>query len=329
MLFVLWEFMHIKTLWFGVFILAKGKVVKYKLFPKNPEAIAHRLLEIQEGRLLKEERKMVQDVPELTTSDERIARLGIPYAEEPCTIRAEKYGFNRNFQREVALALAKIKLRETPKDMAISQRIKAIDMLTRVENLLFETLRDWYAYHFPELEGMVASSQFLPLILEYGERDKILSAINKKIDSLGTSFSEADIADIRALANTIVYIQKTRGAVIENLSKLMESYAPNLKNTAGAIVGAKLIEKAGSLKELALLPSSTIQILGAEKAFFRHLRKRGKMPKHGIIFQHPTIMYARKDVRGKLARTLASKIAIAARKDAFNESKMKEEVDSI
>ena len=70
------------------------------------------------------------------------------------------------------------------------------------------------------------------------------------------------------------------------------------------------------MEKLARLPSSTIQILGAEKALFRALKTGSKPPKHGILFQHDDIHAAPKWQRGKIARSLASKIAIAARVDA-------------
>ncbi len=68
---------------------------------------------------------------------------------------------------------------------------------------------------------------------------------------------------------------------------------------------------------LAKLPASTIQVLGAEKALFRSLKTKARPPKHGIIFQHPLIHDGKRWQRGKIARALAGKLAIAARVDAF------------
>jgi nucleolar protein 56 len=65
------------------------------------------------------------------------------------------------------------------------------------------------------------------------------------------------------------------------------------------------------------MPASTIQVLGAEKALFRALRTGGKPPKHGVIFQFPEIHRAPRWQRGKIARALATKLAIAARVDFF------------
>jgi nucleolar protein 56 len=84
-----------------------------------------------------------------------------------------------------------------------------------------------------------------------------------------------------------------------------------------ASVGARIIAKAGSLSRLAVLPASTIQVLGAEKALFRALKTGTRPPKHGLLFQHPLIHAAPKWQRGKIARAVASKLAIAARIDVY------------
>ena len=101
----------------------------------------------------------------------------------------------------------------------------------------------------------------------------------------------------------------------------MLKFAPNTAKVAGAILGAKLIQMAGSLEKLAKLPASTIQVLGAEKALFRHLRKGTKPPKHGVILQHQLMKKVNPKNRGKVARTLAAKIAIAAKVDFYSKGK--------
>jgi nucleolar protein 56 len=100
----------------------------------------------------------------------------------------------------------------------------------------------------------------------------------------------------------------------------MDAVAPNVKELLTAAVGARIIAKAGSLARLATLPASTIQVLGAEKALFRALKTGARPPKHGILFQHPLIHSAPKWQRGKIARAVASKVAIAARIDYYRHS---------
>jgi nucleolar protein 56 len=97
----------------------------------------------------------------------------------------------------------------------------------------------------------------------------------------------------------------------------MEEVAPNVKSLVGSLLGARLIAIAGGLSNLARKPASTIQVLGAEKALFRSLKTGTRPPKHGIIFQHTLLHDAKRWQRGKIARALAGKLAIAARSDAY------------
>ena len=104
---------------------------------------------------------------------------------------------------------------------------------------------------------------------------------------------------------------------IGDLGSKMESIAPNLRLLVGSSLGAKLISHAGGLKRLASYPSSTVQIMGAEKALFRHLKSGDRPPKYGLIFQHPQVRGSKWWNRGKIARLLAGRISLAARKDVF------------
>ncbi|MCK4634002.1 C/D box methylation guide ribonucleoprotein complex aNOP56 subunit, partial [Candidatus Bathyarchaeota archaeon] len=94
--------------------------------------------------------------------------------------------------------------------------------------------------------------------------------------------------------------------------------APNIQALVGSLLAARLIALAGGLERLAKMPSSTIQVLGAEKALFRALKTGAKPPKHGVIFQDTLIHSSKKWQRGKISRALAGKLAIAARVDAFS-----------
>ena len=88
----------------------------------------------------------------------------------------------------------------------------------------------------------------------------------------------------------------------------------------------RLIALAGGLEKLAKMPSSTVQLLGAEKALFRHLKGEGKSPKFGIIFSHTLIQNAPKEMKGKVARLIAAKLSLAARIDNFSKEDRGEEL---
>jgi len=115
----------------------------------------------------------------------------------------------------------------------------------------------------------------------------------------------------------LLNIMDFREKIAKHIEKLVEEISPNVAAIAGPSLAAKLITRAGGVLELAKLPSSTIQVLGAEKALFRALKLGVRPPKHGIIFQHPLVHSTPRKFRGKVARVLASKISLAAKMDAF------------
>ena len=109
-----------------------------------------------------------------------------------------------------------------------------------------------------------------------------------------------------------------------------QAHLPSTSALVGPLLAARLCVEAHGRSRLARLPSGTVQVLGAEKAFFSHLRSGTSPPKHGHIFMHPWISRSPRWVRGKIARMLASKISIAARIDAFEGTPMSQnDVDQV
>jgi len=105
--------------------------------------------------------------------------------------------------------------------------------------------------------------------------------------------------------------------VVEEVETLAEDLAPNLSSLATPRLAARLIGLTGGLEELARKPGSTVQVLGAEKALFRHLAGAGEAPKHGVIYNHPDVQAAG-ERRGEVSRALSAKLVIAARIDNFS-----------
>jgi nucleolar protein 56 len=147
------------------------------------------------------------------------------------------------------------------------------------------------------------------------ERAENIGMVAEK--SMGADMAEQDLAEIQALSKNVLELYELRKNMESYVEKTMEEVAPNTKAVAGALLGARLIAIAGSLQNLAMRPASTIQVLGAEKALFRSLKTGARPPKHGLIFQHALLHDAKRWQRGKIARVLAGKLAIAARSDAF------------
>ncbi len=134
---------------------------------------------------------------------------------------------------------------------------------------------------------------------------------------MGAPLTHEDLEQIQNLASHLLSLYGYRPELESYIAATAREVAPNLSEVAGPVLAAKLIEKAGSVRKLAMMPSGTIQLLGAEKALFRAKRSRSKPPKHGLIFQHPYVHPKPRKLRGKASRSLAAKLAIAARADAF------------
>ena len=61
-------------------------------------------------------------------------------------------------------------------------------------------------------------------------------------------------------------------------------------------------------------------ISGAEKALFRALKTKRDTPKYGIIYHAQMLGSAGTKMKGKVARMLAAKVALATRVDALRET---------
>ena len=165
--------------------------------------------------------------------------------------------------------------------------------------------------------------KFVEFVLEKDKKE-LMKEIKLK-ESMGADLDKVHLDEIQLLAKEIKELQSLRKKHEKYLEKVMSKYCPNILVLAGVTIGAKLIELGRSLKHLAMLPASTVQLLGAEKALFRHIKTGSRSPKYGIIFQHPLIQKADRKLKGKAARMLADKLSLCARLDFFKgEFKAKE-----
>lgn len=200
------------------------------------------------------------------------------------------------------------------KDKHIIQAINAISEIDETINLLSERLREWFSLHYPELSRETKDNvTYAELIFQYGSRRNFLTPVQ----SLGAEIDQEDESSMGLLAKTIVELAGRREKLTEYVNSQSEKIAPNLTHLLGGLITAKLLSCSGGLDELARKPSSTVQLLGAEKALFRHLKTGADPPKHGILFQYPPINSAPFWQRGKIARMVASKVSILARVDFF------------
>ena len=242
----------------------------------------------------------------------------------------------REWVHKVSMELTKIRVRRAveKRDLLLVQAIQTIDDLDKTLNLFMSRMREWYGLHFPELNRLIDKHEtYARLIVKLGRKDNFTAenlekeglpkAKAEKIAetataSMGADLSEEDMDQIQAMCKNTLGLYDARQSLEKYVDSVMDEVAPNIRALAGSLLGARLIALAGGLTNLAKLPASTIQILGAEKALFRSLRTGARPPKHGMIFQHSLIHEAKRWQRGKIARALAGKLAIAARIDAFS-----------
>ncbi len=234
--------------------------------------------------------------------------------------------------RSFAMELSSSKITEISQspDLHAIQAINTLDDLDKITNIMGSHLREWYSLHFPELDNLVDSLPGYAQLVLVGRRGdlsrqayadagfpdskiEMLELVQEK--SRGADISDENFEIVQTLAGQILDLHKLRKKMEDHMESQMKAVAPNLTAILGTTVSARMIAKAGSLRRLAMMPSSTIQIIGAERALFRSIKTGTQPPKHGLLFQHPLVHAAPRWQRGKIARAVASKAAIAARVD--------------
>ncbi|RLJ06159.1 MAG: hypothetical protein DRP16_05435 [Candidatus Aenigmatarchaeota archaeon] len=326
----------------GVFAFDKNNdIIAYRLFSKKPETIAEKLKAVKNNEVLPEEKEIIEELRKKGYKEIVTDRCG-DFGDIICIQKKEHQGIetlNSSFRKiaidlrwassqaeineilsKVHAELTKSKLREKKNDKIIIQAVNTLDEIDKVINVFVEHLREWYGLYFPEAVKRISSPEKLIEIVCSGDKkeveDKELRKLAEK--TAGMDFSDEDLEEVKKFAKIVsetIALKKSLNKYIEESTK---TTAPNLSAVAGPLMAARLLSLAGGLEKISRLPSSTIQLLGAEKALFRHLRGEGKAPKYGILFGHPYIQKAGKKNKGKIARLIASKLSIAARMDMFS-----------
>ncbi|KAI2611302.1 nucleolar protein Nop5 [Hypoxylon fragiforme] len=240
----------------------------------------------------------------------------------------------------MALALShsisrhKLKFSPDKVDVMIVQAIKLLDDLDKELNNYAMRVKEWYGWHFPELDRIVQDNlAYARIIITMGLRENAPNTDFSEIlpedlearvkaaaeVSMGTEILDFDLENIKLLAEQVISFTEYRQQLSQYLTSRMKAIAPNLTELIGELVGARLIAHTGSLLKLAKSPGSTIQILGAEKALFRALKTKHDTPKYGLIYHSSLVGQATGRNKGKIARTLSAKAALCLRVDALSE----------
>jgi nucleolar protein 56 len=235
----------------------------------------------------------------------------------------------------IEITRRKIKQISEQKDKFIAQAIEAVDDCDKALNVFISRIREWFGLHFPELDKRLSShTSYAKIVASLGQRSMITTETLEEVigfpeekaqevaqlaeRSMGGSITDFELRPLQEFASGTGDFYRIREVLATYVEEAMQQVAPNIRALVGALLGARLISLGGGLERLARFPSSTIQVLGAEKALFRSLRTGAKPPKHGIIFQWEDIHGAPYWTKGKIARALAGKLSIAARVDFYS-----------
>ena len=315
----------------------ENELICTKLFPEDE--IINRLSEIDSKQIVTEELDIINEVSAdydeiIIESNKRLS----DYDNDKITIKTPNRGgeyLRANFEKfdldndELSriyqnFAIYKIKKESASEDKHLIQAINSIDEIDESISKLIERIREWYALYFPEMDTIKNNETYIRLISQNKSKEEIIKAkpdaFPGDIIDLDEDINPIDLEIMNNYAKSIHEMQKTRRDIEDYIDAKMESLAPNLRLLVGSSLGAKLISHAGGIKRLAMYPSSTIQIMGAEKALFRHLKSGDRPPKYGLIYQHPQVRGAKWWNRGKIARMLAGKISLAVRRDVFTKT---------
>ncbi len=267
---------------------------------------------LQQATLIKDKKELQKLIP-------------LPEDKIPTVLHLlkNKQYFSEFHHRNLPLTKESIK-NAVNNDSIIMQVISSIGELDQVCNLFSKRLREWYGLTLPEVSEKVTNHEHFVELVATKSRTELLKDFSIT-ETMGAELEPHHLQEINHLALQIQKLYKIRQEQDHYLQKIMQEYCPNLLELAGATIGARLLEIGRGLKHLAVLPASTIQLLGAEKALFRHIKTGARSPKYGVIFAHPLIQSAAKDHKGKAARLLADKLSLCARLDYFKgEFKAKE-----
>jgi len=294
------------TTWFGTFLLEGEAVVQSALAPTDPALLAERARARREGGLTPEEEQLLRgaDPSGWRTRDRRLAQHGLLFdLDAP---RPPPPGIpvpDRSLLASALLLDADHALAASwDPSVHVQEAVRAGADLDRVRNLLGERLGSWVSHDFPELDP--------------GDHDRAARAATEGAPRPGLGPDDPALLEARRrLGELYRSVAEARRALQEAVNASSPVRTPNLTALLGPELAARMVAQAGGLDRLARLPSSTVQVLGAERAFFEHLRGHAPPPRHGLLFVHPAIQSAPRAERGKLARALAGKVAIAARLD--------------
>ena len=312
----------------GLFVFnEKNSLNRFKLFDKNPEEIAKKLDFLEKGEEIEELKTLKNEFKDLEVNQ---PNQGSEFLKEnfrkiilDSKFVKDEFELNQTLNA-VALNRAKSKISLIERrDKLIIQTVSALSDLEKILNAMSERLREWYGLHYPEID-IRDHEKFAEKVASTGMRENF----EQFEKSMGMQLKEEDVKVLQDYASRLKELYVLEKNIEKYLEKIVPEEMPNLNALLGSTLAARLLALAGSLEKLAKMPSSTIQLLGSEKSLFRFLKekKKGKPPRFGLLYLHPDISTSKRELQGKVARLLSSKLTLAARADFYTKKDMTKEI---
>ena len=276
----------------------------------DQRSVVARLECIAAGGLTPEARTLLERFPDALPRVH--GESDLPQADWPLPSQKAQQAVD---QAAIAMATLGVAQAAGDPDRRLEHLMRASDEMRSTFITMEARLVEWVGLFLPEARFGADRSALGKTVSEAESLEHLSKTLDVSMPPVGPGKSEW-----KSLKEWGQSVSVFRGQLdrLENaIRNLSEQHLPSLSALLGPLLAARLCVEAHGRMRLARLPAGTLQVLGAEKAFFNHLKTGAPPPKHGHIFMHPWISRSPRWVRGKISRTVAAKASIAAKIDAF------------
>ncbi len=294
---------------FGIFAFdEKGNLIAKSVFSKDPKIA----LDMFNEKTPKDVLNKLSRYEIRTKSAEADELLRAKFREYGNELFGSDEELNK-FLSAFGMAITRSRMKKAiGRDKFLVQSVNALEDMNRTISLFTDRIHEWYGLHYPELK--LSDTELIKNISELGSRNNFPNFRS----STGVELTQEDEEILMKYASFVLSAIQQKKELERYIKEAMTEIAPNFSSLIDPVLASRLLAMAGSMEKLSRMTASTIQLLGAEKALFRHLKQRGKPPKFGLIFHSSYIQNAPDEKKGKVARILASKLMLASRLDYYS-----------
>lgn len=196
---------------------------------------------------------------------------------------------------------------------------------------LHRSLKEAYNPSFPELETLIFNPlDYARVVLLSANVSDLTKVDLRKVlpsgtvitvhlaasASTGRKLDGEELARVHALCHALMQLEEKRQQILEYIESRAGYMAPNLVQIVGGAVAAKMMGIAGGLKELAVMPSCNVKVMGKAKKGLEGTSTQTTRMHEGVIFTCPLVMGLPKQYRSKAGDVVSGKACLAARVDA-------------